>query len=66
MNFDTSQLTAVAPEITLLTLACVVLLVDLFVKEESRIITGLLTIGSLLVTAIVVYAGVGGGVTAAL
>ena len=60
MNFDTSQLTAVAPEITLLTLACVVLLVDLFVKEESRIITGLLTIGSLLVTAIVVYAGMGG------
>ena len=60
MNFDSSQLTAVAPEITLLTLACVVLLVDLFVKEESRIITGLLTIGSLLVTAIVVYAGMGG------
>lgn len=59
MIFDTSQLTAVAPEITLLTLACAVLLIDLFVKEESRIITGMLTIGSLLVTAAVVYAGMG-------
>ena len=60
MVFDTSQLTAVAPEITLLTLACVVLLADLFIKEESRIITGLLTIGSLLATAAVVAAGMGG------
>lgn len=60
MTFDTSQLTAVAPEITLLTLACAVLLIDLFVKEESRIITGLLTIASLLVTAGVVAAGMGG------
>ena len=60
MKFDTSQLSAVAPEITLLTLACAVLLVDLFVKEESRIITGLLTMGSLLVTAVVVAAGMSG------
>lgn len=60
MKFDTAELVAVAPEITLLTLACVVLLADLFIKEESRIITGLLTIGSLLATAAVVAAGMGG------
>ncbi len=60
MNFDTSQLTAIAPEITLLTLACSILLIDLFVKEESRIITAVLTIGSLLMTAAVVAAGMGG------
>ena len=60
MKFDVAELTAVAPELTLLTLACLVLLVDLFVKEESRIITGLLTLGSLLITAAVVAAGMGG------
>lgn len=60
MKFDTAELITVAPEITLLTLACGVLLLDLFVKEESRIITGLVTIGSLLFTAAVVAVGMGG------
>ncbi len=60
MKFDTAELIAVAPELTLLTLACAVLLADLFIKEESRMITGLLTIGSLLATAAVVAAGMGG------
>lgn len=60
MNFEIAELVAVAPEITLLTMACVVLLVDLFLCEKYRIITWLLTIGSLLVTAAVVAAGMGG------
>ena len=59
-EFDTAELVAVAPEITLLTLACVVLLADLFIKEESRVITGLFTIGSLVATAAVVAGGMGG------
>ena len=40
-----------APEITLLSLICVVLIVDLFVSNEKRVITFWLTIASLVVTA---------------
>lgn len=60
MNFEIAELVAVAPEITLLSLACVVLLVDLFVCDSCRIITWLATVGSLLATAAVVAAGMGG------
>jgi NADH-quinone oxidoreductase subunit N len=45
------QFTAAAPEITLLTLICVVLVADLFVRDEQRVITFWLTIASLAVTA---------------
>jgi len=60
MNFEIAELIAVAPEITLLSLACVVLLVDLFICDSCRIVTWLLTLGSLLVTAAVVAMGMGG------
>ncbi len=39
MQFDASQLIPVLPEISLLTLACVVLVVDLFIREQNRIIS---------------------------
>jgi NADH-quinone oxidoreductase subunit N len=45
------QFTAAAPEITLLTLICVVLVTDLFVKGEQRMVTFWLTIASLAITA---------------
>ena len=45
------QFTAAAPEITLLTLICVVLVADLFVKGEQRMVTFWLTIASLAITA---------------
>jgi len=44
------QFTAAAPEITLLFMICVVLVVDLFVKDESRAVTFWLTIASLALT----------------
>jgi NADH-quinone oxidoreductase subunit N len=50
------QFTAAAPEITLLTLICVVLVADLFVKDEQRMVTFWLTIGSLAVTAWAIFA----------
>jgi len=37
MQFDSSQLIPVLPEISLLILACTVLVVDLFLREEQRI-----------------------------
>ena len=43
--------TAAAPEITLLALICVVLVADLFIKQERRVTTFWLSIGALLVTA---------------
>ena len=45
------EFSAAAPEITLLTLICIVLLVDLFLKDEQRVATVWLSIASLVVTA---------------
>jgi len=39
MQFDTSSLIPVLPEIFLLTAACVILVVDAFLKQEQRVIT---------------------------
>ncbi len=44
------QFTPAAPEITLLIMLCVVLVVDLFVKDEGRAVTFWLTIASLALT----------------
>jgi NADH-quinone oxidoreductase subunit N len=46
----------IAPELTMLTLACVVLLVDLFLKQEQRGYTHALTLISLVITTIVTMA----------
>ncbi len=45
------EFTPAAPEITLLTLICVVLVADLFVKDEQRVATLWLSIATLAVTA---------------
>jgi NADH-quinone oxidoreductase subunit N len=45
------QFTAAAPEITLLTLICVVLIADLFIKDEQRVATLWISIAALAVTA---------------
>jgi NADH-quinone oxidoreductase subunit N len=56
MQFDTSQLIPVLPEISLLTLACLVLLVDLFIREEQRIVSyGIAQVG-LIVTIGITFA----------
>ncbi|RLJ15922.1 NADH-quinone oxidoreductase subunit NuoN [bacterium endosymbiont of Escarpia laminata] len=53
MHFDSSILIPVLPEIFVLTLACVVLVVDLFLKDEQRIITyGITQIGLILAAVI--------------
>ncbi len=49
MNFETPNIIPAIPEITLLSLACLILVVDLFVKQENRIITYLLSQASLLI-----------------
>ncbi len=50
------EYSAAAPEITLLILICVVLIADLFIKDEQRVITVWLSIASLLVTAWMILA----------
>ena len=45
------QFSVAAPEITLLTLICIVLVADLFVKDEQRVVTFWLSMASLVVTA---------------
>ena len=52
MSFETPNIIPAIPEITLLSLACLILVVDLFVEQENRIITYLLTQASLLVVFI--------------
>ena len=47
---------AAAPEMTLLGLICVVMIVDLFVEQENRIVTFWLSMLSLAVLAIVLWA----------
>jgi len=44
------QFSAAAPEITLLIMICVVLLADLFISDENRVVTFWLSIAALLVT----------------
>ncbi|MCP3662947.1 MAG: NADH-quinone oxidoreductase subunit NuoN [Gammaproteobacteria bacterium] len=58
MQFDTSSLISVLPELFILTAACVVLVVDLFLEERQRIVSYgmaqaslLLTIGIVLLTS---------------
>ncbi len=53
MNY--TDLIAAAPEMTLLGLICVVLIADLFIDDENRIVTFWFTMISLAVTAIVLY-----------
>lgn len=48
MNFPMPDLLPAYPEIFLLTMACVILLVDLFVRDSRRYITHALSIGTLL------------------
>ncbi|MEW8321858.1 MAG: NADH-quinone oxidoreductase subunit NuoN [Candidatus Thiodiazotropha taylori] len=56
MQFDATQLIPVLPEISLLTLACLVLLVDLFIREEQRIASYVITQVGLLFTVAVTLA----------
>jgi NADH-quinone oxidoreductase subunit N len=50
MQFDTTQLIPVLPEISLLTLACLVLVVDLFIRDSQRIVSYAVAQVGLLVT----------------
>jgi NADH-quinone oxidoreductase subunit N len=53
MQFDSTQLIPALPEISLLTLACVVLVVDLYIREEHRIVSyGLTQVGLILTIAL--------------
>ena len=51
MGFEFANLQALAPEIFLASAACVVLLIDIFIKERYRLTTYGLALASLLVTA---------------
>ncbi len=53
MQFDTSSLIPVLPEIFILTAACVVLVVDLFLKDEQRVISYGMTQISLLLAIVI-------------
>ena len=53
MQFDMPSLIPVLPEVFILTMACVVLVVDLFLEQEQRIISYGLTQVSLLAAVMV-------------
>jgi NADH-quinone oxidoreductase subunit N len=56
MQFDSTQLIPVLPELSLLTLACVVLVVDLYIREEQRIVSYGLTQVGLILTIVLTFA----------
>ncbi len=62
MQFEMSSLIPVLPEVFLLTMACVVLVVDLFLKDEQRIISYALAQITLIFTAGLTLAVAGEGV----
>ena len=49
MNFEMPNVIPAIPEITLLSLACLILVIDLFVKQENRVLTYLMSQISLLI-----------------
>ncbi len=53
---DYSQLISAAPEMTLLGLICVVLVADLFVEDQNRAVTFWLSMASLFITGVALYA----------
>jgi NADH-quinone oxidoreductase subunit N len=58
MQFEMSSLIPVLPEVFLLTMACVVLVVDLFLKDEQRIVSyGLAQITLLLTAGLTIAVG---------
>ncbi|MEO0997934.1 MAG: NADH:ubiquinone oxidoreductase subunit N, partial [Pseudomonadota bacterium] len=56
MNFEMPSFAAAMPEMVLLGLICVVLVADLFVSAERRMVTWSLAVLSLVVTAAVILA----------
>jgi NADH-quinone oxidoreductase subunit N len=55
MNFELSQLIPVLPEIFILSLACLVLVVDLFLRDEQRIVSyGITQVGLILAIAVTI------------
>ncbi len=61
MQFEMSSLIPVLPEVFLLTMACVVLVVDLFLKDEQRIVSYAMAQITLLATAGLAMVVGGGG-----
>ena len=61
MPFEMPSLIPVLPELFLLTMTCVILVVDLFLKEEQRVISYGLTQVSLLLAVCIVYLTSGSG-----
>ncbi len=54
-TFTHSELTLLLPEITLLTMACLILVIDAFLSDEQRDLTFQLTQGTLIGTALLVW-----------
>lgn len=57
MNLDTATFLLAAPEILVLFMACVILIVDLFLDEESRIVSYYLAQATLVGAAVLTFAG---------
>ncbi len=61
MALNLADYLAAAPEIVLLGLICVVMIADLSVEDDNRIVTFWLSMLALLVTAVALYGTAGGG-----
>jgi len=57
MTVALSEFVPLMPEIFILTMTCVILILDLFLTDKARHITYLLSIGTLAVAGVITYAG---------
>lgn len=55
MTFDMPNVVPALPEIFVLTMACIILIYDLFLSDRNRVITYLMSIGTLVGAAILTY-----------
>lgn len=55
LGFNMPAMTPALPEIFVLTMACVILIVDLFLNERTRVITYLMSLATLLGAALLTY-----------
>lgn len=66
MTLTPADFTAIWPEILLLTMVCVILVADLFVADEQRVVTYGLSLGTLAACAALTFASAGGETVIAL
>jgi len=52
MNFETPNFFPAIPEIFVLTMGCLILVIDLYIRQQNRVLTYLMTQATLVIAAV--------------